>query len=126
MTSIIGIGTDIVEIDRIRKLLKQSKSEFLNGWFTPNEQLELKYDVYQVAENIALKEAVAKALGTGIQDDVSWMDIQISISDSGAFLVRLSDDAAKIARMHFIANWKVSASHCDLLAIANAIAYSDK
>ena len=83
---IFGIGTDIVNIKRIEKILKNKKSTFKKKIFTENEILYCNnkrnpYPFY--AKRFAAKEALSKALGTGINKDISFKNIQVSNDKKG-------------------------------------------
>ena len=83
---IFGIGTDIVNIKRIEKILKNKKSTFKKKIFTKNEILYCNnkrnpYPFY--AKRFAAKEALSKALGTGINKDISFKNIQVSNDKKG-------------------------------------------
>ncbi len=83
---IFGIGTDIVNIKRIEKILKNKKSTFKKKIFTENEILYCTnkrnpYPYY--AKRFAAKEALSKALGTGINKDISFKNIQVSNDKKG-------------------------------------------
>ena len=83
---IFGIGTDIVNIKRIEKILKNKKSTFKKKIFTENEILYCNnkrnpYPYY--AKRFAAKEALSKALGTGINKDISFKNIQVSNDKKG-------------------------------------------
>ena len=97
----IALGTDILEIARIEAVLERQGERFVQRILTAEEQLE--YEVHAqgkrlLAKRFAAKEAVAKALGTGIGRGVSWQDICIEHDDKGAPLVELSGGAAEVAR----------------------------
>jgi len=83
---IFGIGTDIVSIKRIEKSLKNKGDKFKNKIFTKNE---IKYcekknnSCAHFAKRFAAKEALSKALGTGIQKDVIFKNIQIYNDNNG-------------------------------------------
>lgn len=94
-----GIGVDIVEIKRIAQLMEKHGQRFLNRCFTQDEQSYcLKYeDPYPyLAVRYAAKEAVAKALGSGIGELLSWTDIEVTKRLSGEPGIKLSDNAAEI------------------------------
>ncbi|WP_139414355.1 holo-ACP synthase [Chlamydia abortus] len=77
---IAHIGTDIIEISRIRKAIKTHNQRMFNKIFTKKEQvycLRLIDPCPSLAARFAGKEAVAKALGTGIGKIVGWKDIEI-------------------------------------------------
>lgn len=79
---IIGIGTDICEIARIEAILKKDSAgvQFIQRIFTKTEQQAKNFnavDAHFVARRFAAKEAVAKALGTGIGEALSFQDFSI-------------------------------------------------
>lgn len=96
----IAIGTDILKVERIEGVLSRLGDRFVKRILTEGEQREYR-DSGQasrlLAKRFAAKEAVAKALGTGIGRGVSWQDIQIEHDDKGAPLVRLSGGALQVA-----------------------------
>lgn len=65
---IIGIGNDMIEIDRVVKACE--KEAFLRKYFTEKEQELIMQDVKKAADNFAVKEAVAKMFGTGFREIV--------------------------------------------------------
>lgn len=91
---IFGIGTDIIEISRVAKSIQHLGQHFLDRLFTFKEQeycLKYKASERHFAGRFAAKEAIAKALGTGLNEKVSWLDIEILNGDTGAPIVILSD-----------------------------------
>lgn len=118
---ILGLGNDIIEIERIRKTLERHGNRFLDRIFTEKEQrycLRYRDPASALAARFAAKEAVAKALGTGIGKHLFWHDIEIRSNAEGAPHVFLSDRA----KNHFgSAKFLVSLSHCELYAMATAI-----
>jgi holo-[acyl-carrier protein] synthase len=78
---ILGIGTDIIDIRRIERVLARHGTRFLNRVFTAEERAYAKSRpaVYAatLAKRFAAKEACAKALGTGLGQGVSWQDIGV-------------------------------------------------
>ena len=117
------IGTDIIEIERIRDAIDEHKEHFLNRIFTPREQEDCtkhKDPVPRYAGRFAAKEAVSKALGTGFGKNLSWLDIEITNDDLGRPLISLSEKA----RTHFKEpSLHISISHCKLYATATALVY---
>ena len=121
---ILGHGIDLVEIDRVETLLKRS-DDFLLGWFTARELSYLQTrssQVRVVAGRVAAKEAAAKALGSGFAGDVSWQDIEILATDTGAPIVELSGGALELAKSMGVAKLTVSISHERAVAVASVIA----
>ena len=82
----IGLGTDIIEIERIRRAIQRER--FVSHTFTPQEQAWLETKAKNKAESAAglfcAKEAVAKALGTGFQRGLNLKDIEITHDALGA------------------------------------------
>ncbi len=120
---IIGIGTDIIEIKRIENAVNRS-ARFLNRIFTVNEIDYIKsrkFSPQNIAGNFAAKEAISKALGTGISG-IKWKEIEIIRKVNGAPLVILHDNALKCSNSIGIMKINVSISHSQEYAIAFAIA----
>ncbi|WP_415889039.1 holo-ACP synthase [Neptuniibacter sp. SY11_33] len=96
---ILGIGTDILEISRIDKSLSRTPS-LANRILSPVELLQFqsaKNKPLFLAKRFSAKEAVTKALGTGIGHGVSWQHIEICKNEYGRPEVSLSDGALKRA-----------------------------
>lgn len=104
---IIGIGTDIVDIRRIKEMLDTHGQRFLDRCFTQAEQdLAAQRagagggDIARYAKAFAAKEALAKALGTGFTGGVSWQDMTVGRTKDGAPTITLSGTAqAKLSTM---------------------------
>ena len=78
---ILGVGTDLANIDRIAATLERFGDRFRNRVFTPTEQrkAERRRDVAGTyAKRWAAKEACSKALGTGLRMGISWKDMAVS------------------------------------------------
>lgn len=118
MSEIIGIGTDIVEITRIRDAALRHKERFLKRLFTDQEQeycnhFANPYPHY--AGRFAAKEAIFKALSTELQKKIGWHDVEIVSHSSGKPEVRFSP--ALKGNLHIL----LSISHCIEYATATAI-----
>jgi holo-[acyl-carrier protein] synthase len=89
---VIGIGIDIIEIDRIKQSIDRYGEHFLNKIYT---EVELDYCQYKsnkyqhFAARFAAKEAVAKALATGWNKEFSWKNIEIYNEPTGMPVVKL-------------------------------------
>ncbi|MFT4614917.1 MAG: holo-[acyl-carrier protein] synthase [Bacteroidia bacterium] len=97
----IRVGTDILQIQRIDRVVERQGLRFVQRILTPSEQQEYlssKLANRLLAKRFAAKEAVAKALGTGIGRGVSWQDIGIDHNANGAPIVVLSGGALKVAQ----------------------------
>lgn len=124
---IIGIGTDIVQIPRIHALLEAQGPRFINRLLTLSEQEELqKYKgdkerlAAHIARRFAAKEAIAKAIGTGIGEAVGFHDIAISKAPSGQPVATISSKALLALKGH--AKVKVLLSISDDYPAATAFA----
>jgi holo-[acyl-carrier protein] synthase len=96
----IAVGTDILRIGRIDEVVDRLGERFIARILTPEECDEYRQSEQGnrlLAKRFAAKEAVAKALGTGIGRGVSWQDIQIYHDAHGAPLVRLTGGARQVA-----------------------------
>lgn len=120
---IFGIGTDIVEIDRVQQAV-QKNPKLLERLFTPRE-LEYFKRRNMKAENIAggfaAKEAILKSLGTGLSG-MSWKEIEVLRDDAGKPVVRFSGKALEYAERKSIGNVFISISHSRSHAMATAVA----
>jgi len=97
----IGVGTDIVELSRIAAVLDRHGPRFIDRVLVPSEREQLLTrgdDVRFLAKRWAAKEAVAKALGTGIGGEVSFHDITVSNDARGAPRIALSGGAEQVAK----------------------------
>jgi len=90
---VIGIGIDIIEIDRIKESVDKFGDHFLNKIFTQNEldYCLTKANKYQhLAARFAAKEAVSKALATGWDKDFTWKSVEIFNESTGMPYVKLT------------------------------------
>ncbi|WP_415720021.1 holo-ACP synthase [Photobacterium ganghwense] len=98
--AIVGLGTDIADIARIEAVYARSGAPFAERVLTPSE-LEilsgLKQPARYLAKRFAVKEAAAKALGTGIACGVSFQDFTVSNDERGKPVLTLSGKAAELA-----------------------------
>ncbi len=119
-------GIDLVTVARISELLNRHGERFLDRCFTAHERAyadgQTKRRAEHLAARFAAKEAVLKALGTGLADGISWTEIEVTRDGRGAPGVKLTGRAAKIAKRLGIAEWAISLSHTDELAMASVIA----
>ncbi|KAB3533560.1 holo-ACP synthase [Alkaliphilus serpentinus] len=118
-----GTGIDIIEIERIKRAMERSP-KFIERLFTQGEIILLKENQLKpssVAGFFAAKEAVLKALGTGLRD-IQWRDIEIYKDELGKPYIKLHNNALNIAYSRDITEIHISISHSRGDAIAQAIA----
>jgi holo-[acyl-carrier protein] synthase len=123
MILIISNGVDLVEIQRMRCVIQRHGERFLSRIYTQRERQETGEKPESLAARFAAKEAVAKALGTGI-GAVKWTDIEISYGPSHQPVLNLYGNAAEIAKKLGLDRWSVSLSHTTSIAIAMVVAAS--
>ena len=124
-SQILGIGNDIIEIERIRKSIDTYGLRLIARLFTTKEQdycLKYKDPVPHFAGRFSAKEAVAKALGTGFGEHASWLDIEILNENSGKPCVYFSNTLEKKVKGTSLL---ISISHCQLYVTAFAIWVKD-
>lgn len=120
-----GIGIDVVEVARIAAAMERHGETFLARIFTPAERdycAAMKRPEMHFAARFAAKEAVAKALGTGIGEHANWLDLEVSRSAAGVPTLLLHGAAAEFAKGHGITEVQISLTHTKDYAAANAIA----
>ena len=123
---IIGHGIDLVEIARIERMLADHATRFTHRCFTPSEREyadaadAVRSERY--AARFAAKEAILKALGTGLRDGIDWTEMTIDRNPLGRPGVLLQGRAAEIAREAGIHAWHLSLTHAGGMAMASAIA----
>ena len=116
-------GVDIIEIARIRKISERYGKRFLKNIYTDGEIDYCKGRAPQLASRFAAKEAVMKALGTGVIG-VRWKDIEIIRKGGSRPLVKLHRTALNRAQTMQIQQLSISLSHSDEHAIAFVIGES--
>jgi holo-[acyl-carrier protein] synthase len=122
MNNILGIGTDILEIERFKNVLDEHGQKFLDKVFSKREQeyCNLYTDpTSRFAVRFSAKEAVVKALGVGFGKEVSFLDIEIINEPSGKPSVILSP---KCLNLFQNPTFHISLSHSKFYATATAIA----
>ena len=98
---IFGIGTDIVNIKRMKKILFKNNSKFKKKIFTKNEIAYCEKKVNPssfYAKRFAAKEALSKALGTGIRKGINFKHIEVSNDPSGKPFINLKGSTAKFLK----------------------------
>ena len=119
---IVGIGCDIIEIERIARAIKSES--FIRRVFTAEEAAYCQRRGQQAAASFAArfaaKEAVLKALGTGLREG-SMQEIAVDNDGLGKPLVQLSGHFAMLAKQLGVKNIQISLSHSRDFAVAYVI-----
>jgi holo-[acyl-carrier protein] synthase len=125
---VFGIGIDVVEVARIAAAIERHGEPFLAKIFTSFEREYCetrKIPAMHYAARFAAKEAVSKALGTGIGANAGLHDLEILHDAAGAPKLHLSGAAAVFANDHGITEIQISLTHAREYAAANAIALAN-
>ena len=120
--NILGIGIDIVEIERIENILK-NKKRFLNKIFTDEEIKYFESKNFRsetIAGNFSAKEAISKAFGTGIKD-FNFDDIEVLRDKNGKPIVKTYNNLRQMCIDYNVLEIQVSISHSENYAVANAM-----
>ena len=115
-----GIGVDMVEIERVHRLIEQDQG-FAKRIFTEREiaYCEAKFSKAQhYAARFTAKEAFFKALGTGFRGGMSWRDVEVENDELGKPQLRLTAAALRHFRRHKLKQTLLSLSHTREMAVA--------
>ena len=122
---IYGIGIDVVEVDRIEAAIERQGEVFVDRLFTEREKdycRKQNRPGMHYAARFAAKEAVSKALGTGIGGKAGWLEMEVIRGESGAPTIMFHGNAADFIAAEGIATVQVSLTHARDYAAANAVA----
>ena len=117
----LAVGVDMIEIARIEQGIARHGDRFLQRFFTEQEQQYCNGRIPSLAGRFAIKEAVGKALGTGI-GDINWTDVEVVCDGRGKPTLVLHDRANTLAATQGLAEWSISLSHTDTHAIGFVVA----
>jgi holo-[acyl-carrier protein] synthase len=121
---ILGVGTDIIEVDRIRSACERFPGRFLERLLRPPEIaycLAFKSPAPHVAARFAAKEAISKAFGTGIGEHLGWLDMEVQRQPSGQPFVVLHDRGVQLLERRGGRCVHLSLSHTQHYATAVAV-----
>lgn len=122
--NLLGIGIDVVEVERIGSSIDEFGEKFLQRIFTKAEQdycYSQKRPSIHFAARFAAKEAIAKAFGTGIGKEITWLDMEITREPSGEPKVLMTGVGKKYAEKMKVVDIKISLTHAEHYAAANAV-----
>lgn len=121
---IIGIGTDIVEVKRLQKAIERFGDRFIRRVFTENEikYSEGKASRFQhLAVRFGAKEALLKAMGTGLRDGILWHEIEIRNDELGKPKIFCSGKCLQKLNDLDVENIHVSLTHAEKYGVATVI-----
>jgi len=121
---IVGIGTDLIEVDRIRQSVDRYGAKFLRRIYTERESayaMSKRNFAERLAGRFAVKEAGMKAIGTGWRRGVTWRDFEVANEPSGRPTLLLTGVAERIAQGLGARRISVSITHTAEMAMAVVI-----
>lgn len=124
----VGLGVDIVEIDRVRAILRRSPA-FARRAFSEEERAYCDAKANpeaHYATRFAAKEAVLKALGTGFSEGIGWLDVEVRRTSKGRPYVVLTGRAREVAREQGVREIPLSLSYTHTDAVACAMAITEE
>lgn len=122
----VRCGIDLIDTGRVAAGIERHGERFLQRFFTPGERADCEDRPQRLAARLAAKEAVAKALGTGI-GAVRWRDIEVRCDGAaGRPELHLHGAAASVAAGLGLTRWDVSLTHTAGQAAAVAVAQQDQ
>lgn len=123
---VLGLGTDLIEIERVQASIDRFGDRFLERLFTPGEIAfclrKKRHAAESFAARFAAKEAGAKALGTGISRGVGWKEIEVRREPGERPTLHLSGRAAERAAAMGIRRLQLSLTHSKAVALAVVVA----
>ncbi len=120
-----AVGIDTIEIPRVRRVLERYGERFLKRVFTPEEVAFCRGRVPELAARFAAKEAVMKALGTGVRG-IGWREIEVLPDGRGKPLVYLYGSAKDRAKEMGLEGIDISLTLERQYAVASVVAFRDE
>ena len=117
----LSTGVDLVEIERFQAAIQRHGERFLRRVFTGQELEEVGQNIASLAARFAAKEAVSKALGTGI-GPIAWREIEVLRGEARQPVLHLHGEAAHRAESLGLHIWSLSLSHTQTHAVAMVVA----
>ncbi len=121
---VVRTGIDLIEINRLGDMKPAVRARFVRRVFTPAELEDAGDSIASLAGRFAAKEAVAKALGSGI-GSVRWQEIEIRRGVEGAPSLTLHGTARQVADSLRLVEWSISITHTATHAAAVVVALGD-
>ncbi|MBI2901582.1 MAG: holo-ACP synthase [Planctomycetes bacterium] len=122
---IIGVGIDLVEVERFKAVMRRRGERFLERIFTAGERKYCEGKMHRLAHytaRFAAKEAILKALGTGWSGGIHWTDIEVVHEGTGAVSAKIGGPAGQVAKKKKIRKVHISITHSERYASAVAVA----
>jgi holo-[acyl-carrier protein] synthase len=120
---LISLGTDVIEVERIRRILERQGDRFLARVFTEEEReycAKMAYPHKHLAARFAAKEAVSKCFTTGIGAELGWRSVSVYHGPRHQPFVRLDEKGRALLKDAGATDVILTLSHTDLVAVAVA------
>jgi holo-[acyl-carrier protein] synthase len=121
---IVGTGVDIAEISRFQRFVEEGNEPLLRRLFTEGERSYCqpkRNGAQHYALRFAAKEAFVKALGTGLRDGITWLDMEVVNDLQGKPSLRLAGRAAEICSQRGVTACHLALSHDAGMALAMVV-----
>jgi holo-[acyl-carrier protein] synthase len=118
----VVVGIDVIEIPRIQRSLDDFGERFLRRVYTEQERERYRNRISELAARFAAKEAISKALGTGIRG-IKWREMEVLPNRRGKPIVVLHGTAAERASVLGITDFDISLTHSRSDAMAFVVGY---
>jgi holo-[acyl-carrier protein] synthase len=122
----LSVGVDLVELERLRRVLERYGQRFVERVYTPEEAARFGGHLPELAARFAAKEAVSKALGVGMRllspNGIGWRDVAVLPDARGKPLLYLSGRALALAEEQGLDRWAISLTHDRDYALAFVVA----
>ncbi|MDB5312026.1 MAG: acpS [Gemmataceae bacterium] len=126
---ILGIGTQVMECTRVRKLIDRHGEMFLRQVYTDREMMFCNGKVHTTEQFTAVwaaKEAVFRSLGTTWRRGVNWTDVEVVCENGGAPRVVVSGATGELMTARGVGTILLTMAHCRAFATATSIAMKDE
>lgn len=121
---LVGLGADLIEVERIRGVIERQGERFLARVFTDEERAYcagMKHPHKHYAARFAAKEAVSKCFGTGIGAELGWRSVSVHHGERHQPLVRLDAQGAALLARVGATHVHLTLSHTETMALAVAV-----
>jgi len=120
----LATGVDIIEIERFAGTIERQGERFKQRYYTERELEQAEDKIASLAARFAAKEAVSKALGTGM-GKVRPIDMEVVRDENRAPHLYLHGEALRVAEQLGLQTWSISLSHGDAYAVAFVVAIGE-
>ena len=121
---LVGLGADLIEVERVRGVIERQGERFISRVFSDEERAycgSMKHPFKHYAARFAAKEAVSKCFGTGIGGELGWRSVSVYHGERHQPLVRLDEKGAELLRRAGATHVHVTLSHTETMAMAVAV-----